>query len=203
MSVQTQRKPEQHGMAGTPLYRRWRAMLHRCSSPTNIDWKNYGGRGITVCERWQTFGNFYADMGDPPPGMSLDRIDNDGPYSPENCRWATQSRQTRNMRKTVMLEHGGVVQSLSDWADALGVPYRVLHCRLRHGWSVERTVTTPRISWGSVPVKSPAPGVHWNAETKKWRAMSYHRRKSYHHGLFDDWREAAAVAAQARLAHTP
>jgi hypothetical protein len=74
-------------------------MVQRCTNPNNADYDNYGGRGITVCEDWYSFENFFADMGVPPPGLTLDRIDNDGNYEPSNCRWATYSVQLQNRRK--------------------------------------------------------------------------------------------------------
>ena len=87
-----------HGLSHTRAYHCWRGMKVRCSNP-RYDWyEYYGGRGIAVCERWLIFENFYADMGDPPPGMSLDRIDVDGNYEPGNCRWATAAEQVANRR---------------------------------------------------------------------------------------------------------
>lgn len=89
-----------HGMSRSPTWRSWIAMRQRCYDKKQKCWKYYGGRGITVCDRWRfSFANFFADMGERPPGASIDRIDNDGNYEPGNCRWATQKQQIANQRK--------------------------------------------------------------------------------------------------------
>lgn len=90
--------PTTHGMYGTPTYLSWAAMIARCTRPRHKKWSHYGGRGITICDRWRDFPNFLADMGERPAGHTLDRIDVDGNYEPGNCRWATPTQQRSNRR---------------------------------------------------------------------------------------------------------
>ena len=116
----------------------------RCTNPKNKGWDKYGGRGITVCEAWRTFEGFYRDMGDPPPGMTLDRIDVNGNYEPGNCRWATVERQARNKRGSLLFTFRGETKPLADWAEEFGLRYqRVFYRMQRDGWSLERALTTP------------------------------------------------------------
>lgn len=91
-------KQKRHGYYGSPTYRSWRAMLARCRDSTHKQWMQYGGRGITVCDRWRQFENFLSDMGERPVGRSLDRINGNGNYEPGNCRWATRIEQRHNRR---------------------------------------------------------------------------------------------------------
>lgn len=134
-----------HGMAHTPIYRLWRAMHNRCKNPNVAAYPDYGGRGIVVCERWQEFENFFADMGERPEGMSLDRIDNDGPYSPENCRWATRFEQAHNKRNLHLVTAFGRTQTISDWSRETGVKLGTIWQRLASGWAPETAVTSPPV----------------------------------------------------------
>lgn len=124
------------GKNRTSVYRRWVNMRARCSCPNNPGYHNYGGRGITVCKRWDSFENFYADMGNPPKGMSLDRIDNDGNYEPSNCRWADGKTQSRNRRNIIAITFNGKTQTLKEWADELGLSYTACKSRFHKGWKV-------------------------------------------------------------------
>lgn len=110
------------GHKGTPVYEVWVSMRHRCRNPNAKGYSYYGGRGIKVCERWdQSYENFLADMGPRPDGYSIDRIDVNGNYCPENCRWATSEEQGVTTRKTIRVHHKGKDYSSSRFADKCGV----------------------------------------------------------------------------------
>jgi len=132
-----------HGATQTPEYRIWVDMWQRTTVRTNKGYPAYKLRRPP--ESWRHFNVFYAELGPRPgPEFSLDRIDNDKPYGPGNCRWATDVQQASNTRKNVYLEFNGVTQHVAQWARDLNVPAGVLHGRLRAGWTTERTLTTPR-----------------------------------------------------------
>lgn len=132
-----------HGESSSSTYKTWSAMKNRCFNPSHEEYHRYGGRGITVCERWLDFANFFADMGPRPPRMTLDRYpDLDGNYEPGNCRWATSKQQARNTTKNVWLIHNGETLCLKDAAEKCGIKRTTLAQRLRLGWSIERAVST-------------------------------------------------------------
>lgn len=128
-------------MSRSQLYGTWAMMRARCSNPDHKAYPDYGGRGVTVCERWKSFENFIADMGERPAGMTLDRIDNDKGYSPENCRWATRKQQNNNSRKNRLLTHEGRTQTLSAWAGEAGLSRGALLKRLARGWTLAESLT--------------------------------------------------------------
>lgn len=135
-----------HGQRHTPEYHIWLSIIQRCHNPNNPTYHHYGGRGIVVCDRWrESFENFYADMG-PRPKMarlrehSIERVDNDGAYAPDNCRWATYTAQSRNRRNNRQITFRGVTRTVTDWEKETGLSVRL---RLNAGWSVERALTEP------------------------------------------------------------
>jgi hypothetical protein len=153
----------------------WQQMQQRCFNPKCKSYPNYGGRGITVCERWlgdDGLINFIADMGRKPPGMSLDREDNDGPYSPENCRWATRQQQQRNRRANFYVTIDGETKCVTEWAEIKGIKVLTVFKRIRKfGWTPERAITEPILGSGRRPSKLITVGnrsltaAEWSQET--------------------------------------
>lgn len=130
-----------HGMYGTPEYKTWQSMLNRCRNENDPSYKNYGDRGISVCKSWEKFEGFYADMGERPEGFSIERIDVNGNYEPENCIWASSKDQGNNTRTNVRIEHKGITKTIAQWADEFSIPYWKLHQRLcRDGLSFAEAI---------------------------------------------------------------
>lgn len=127
------------------MYRIWRNMRNRCSNPNSQYWRNYGGRGIRVCAEWDDFGTFrrwalshgYSD------NLTIDRIDVNGDYCPENCRFADAKTQANNTTRNIRVEYEGKTYTLSEFADHLGYAYSVIKWRYKHGWSIERIASEP------------------------------------------------------------
>lgn len=118
-------------------------MRGRCTRKGRREFRRYGGRGITVCERWRSFNNFLADMGERPEGTTLDRIDKDGNYEPGNVRWATARDQSNNRSTNRLLIVGGEALTIAQWARRVGTGQTTIRERLQHGWPPERAVLTP------------------------------------------------------------
>lgn len=127
-----------------PRYSIWGAMMQRCHNPNNKHYKNYGGRGIEVCERWKNSANFLADIGPRPEGLTLERIDNDRGYAPDNCRWATRKEQSTNRRMTVWIVMDGEEMSLREACRRRGLEYRAVVKRIQQRkWPVELALYLP------------------------------------------------------------
>lgn len=137
-----------HGCSGGKQgeYNSWCSLIGRCENPTNRKYLRYGGRGISVCDRWRnSFEAFFEDMGPRPSSRhTIDRIDNNGNYEPGNVRWATAVQQSRNRSITVTVSHDGETRPLSEWSEITGFSYKLLHERLfRRGWTTEMAFTPP------------------------------------------------------------
>jgi hypothetical protein len=140
-------KRRQHGHCVarkvTRTYKSWNAMRERCSNSSASNYADYGGRGIVVCDRWSTFENFLADMGERPEGMTLDRKDTSGNYEPSNCRWATPTEQQRNRAFTSKLTYRGETKALVAWCEEFGISPALLRQRIGKGWSLRKCFETP------------------------------------------------------------
>jgi len=131
------------GRSKLPEYSVWKGVRGRCHNPNNKKFANYGGRGITICERWNNFWNFYHDMGKRPEGCSIDRIDVNKGYSPDNCRWATVEMQENNRTTTRFVTIGKETKSIKQWADVYGISDNTVRDRTYRGWDVIKAITTP------------------------------------------------------------
>lgn len=124
------------GGAPTPTYQTWAAMIKRCTNENDKNYHRYGGRGISVCERWMSYINFLEDMGERCKGLTIDRIDNNKGYSPENCRWATWVEQAQN-KEVKKYEANGRIMTMREWSEFLGIGIKTLHRRIEKNWTYE------------------------------------------------------------------
>lgn len=134
-----------HGLRYTRLYTIWKNVKSRCNNPKSINYKDYGGRGIVCCKEWMDFETFYqwAMANGYKEGLTIERIDNDKGYNPENCRWATLLEQARNKRSNHFLIYKGEARTISEWEEYLGMHRGTLNQRIAKGWSVRRAIETP------------------------------------------------------------
>lgn len=151
------RKLNKYSIIHKRLYQIWASMKDRCSNPNNSNYKWYGGKGISVCDEWknnfETFYNWSIENGyieDAERGLyTIDRIDTEGDYAPSNCRWVDTKKQSRNKTNNHYLTYNGVTKTLTDWADEVGILATTIDSRIRkHGWSVEKALTTPTMNCG-------------------------------------------------------
>ena len=129
-----------------PLFNIWKGIIQRCENPKHTHYPSYGARGIRMCSRWrEDFDQFAADLGERPSlDHTIDRIDSDGNYEPGNWRWALPEKQGNNRRDNKVIEHAGERLTQSEWSRRTGLSIQVIAFRLSKGWSIERTLTTPK-----------------------------------------------------------
>lgn len=133
-----------HNLSNTRTYRIWQGMMARCYKLHNHAYQNYGGRGITVCERWHSVTNFVADMGEAPECATIERVNNNAGYSPDNCKWASPKEQVSNRRVTFKVTWNGETRPLTEWADIYGFKYHALYNRIVvHKWPLSRAFNQP------------------------------------------------------------
>lgn len=133
-----------HGLTNTRIFKIWAGIRKRCTNPKSIAYKDYGGRGIKICERWSDFENFYADMIDGyTDTLTLDRIDPNGDYCKENCRWATPKEQSRNKRNSSFRVINGERKTIGEWSEVSGIASATIHNRIKAGWPDERLLERP------------------------------------------------------------
>lgn len=132
-------------MRRTRTYRKWSGMKTRCTNKNETCYKYYGGRGISFCERWKVYANFLADMGEAPDKMTLERIDSNKDYGPENCRWATMKEQANNKSNNVFVTYNGETKTIAQWSDITGIKQATIAARVRSGSTVEEILGHKKI----------------------------------------------------------
>jgi hypothetical protein len=171
----TKRTNLKHGLSKlpngkvNPLYHVWTQIKQRCRNPRDSGFKDYGGRGITFFAPWDDFKVFYdwAMSAGYVPGLTIERIDNDRNYEPENCTWISWNQQRKNNRRVIKITYGGRTQILTDWAKELGIKYSTINSRLQKGYSIEKAFQKEAITWNR----------KWNREARKKREIYPQRIK--------------------------
>lgn len=151
LKIANNKSRSKHSMKKARIYNEWCGMKARCNNPKATHYKYYGGRGIKVCREWENdFLSFYkwATENGYSDTLTLDRIDTNKDYGPQNCRWVSMKTQNRNKRSNHYLSFNGKTQIISDWANELGISYKALSARLKRGWNVEEILTTPKLKTG-------------------------------------------------------
>ncbi len=138
-----------HGQTNSGTYRSWTRMINRCTNPRSDRFEFWGARGITVCERWRKFENFFEDMGERPPGMTIERVGNSGNYEPGNCVWATRKQQARNRRSNRIATVNGITGCIAELCEHFGVSYSVIRKRIHSGWAIENAIQTSLLTAGA------------------------------------------------------
>lgn len=193
--VKTGRKPV-HGMHGTPVYKAWRAMFDRCDNPNTANYARYGGRGIKVCDRWRKFEPFFADMGQRPSlEHSIDRIDNDGPYTAKNCRWATRIEQARNRSSNVTFTSDGETLTSTEWGERLGLDRHLIARRIAAGHTDPKVVLATHDNRESVFIS------HGNEtlSVAEWGRKLGVDRHTIYARLKRGWTDSARILAKKRF----
>jgi hypothetical protein len=129
-----------HGKTGSKIYYLWAGMIQRCTNQNYKQFQDYGGRGITVCERWKSFDNFLSDMGAPPLGLTLERKNNSLGYYPDNCIWATRQSQGANKRNNKHISSNGVTKTQAEWSRTLGISQQSIYKKLKSGVTIEKII---------------------------------------------------------------
>lgn len=133
------------GHQNTRTYTCWIDMRRRCYNPKNKEYHNYGGRGVSVCSEWASFEQFLSDMGECPTDHTLDRLDVNGDYCLQNCRWSTRRQQSRNKRTNTIIIHNGQSKPLVEWLEYFGITWGTYNKRRKRGWTKLRAATTPKL----------------------------------------------------------
>lgn len=173
MKIEKLKKRATHGMSRSRLYRIWHGIKDRCFNPHNKKTHRYMGRGITVCDEWLKFENFYkwATENGYDDTLTIDRIDNDGNYCPENCRWASNDVQQNNRCTNHMVTYNGETKSLKDWSRAIGIGYRCLLKRINElKWSIDKAFNTPTIANKSSVIRRQ---IQEGGQSELWDNVNY------------------------------